>query len=240
MPSSRQVGRISSSTSRVQSEYSRLQRGDRVDGVRAADRRGRGLGQAEVAHLAGRHQLGHRADGLLDRHLGVDAVLVVEVDVVDAEPLQAGRRRRGARTRAGRRCRGARVLGVAHVAELGGEQDLVAPRPRSPGRRSCSLVHGPYMSAVSRKVMPRSSGAVEGRRSTGRRRAGRRSRTCPCSRVRERRRGASRAERALREGHGVTVARRRDIRKQAPAEPNRPAGRPTGGPARRLAMRARP
>ena len=33
-------------------------------------------------------QLGHRADRLLDRHVGVDAVLVVEVDVVGAEALQ--------------------------------------------------------------------------------------------------------------------------------------------------------
>ena len=86
---------------------------------------GRGLGQAEVADLAGRDQLGHRADGLLDRDGLVDAVLVVEVDVVDAEPLQRGV--------AG----GADVLrpavdadpgavGAALVAELGGQLDLVA------------------------------------------------------------------------------------------------------------------
>ena len=35
-------------------------------------------------------ELRHRADRLLDRHAEVDAVLVVEVDVVDAEPLQRG------------------------------------------------------------------------------------------------------------------------------------------------------
>jgi hypothetical protein len=87
----------------------------------------------------------------------VDAVLVVEVDDVDAEPLQR------------RVAAGAHVLGrplmprkppavaaSAHVAELGGEHDLVAPaRDRRP--TSCSLVNGPYMSAVSRKVTPRSS-----------------------------------------------------------------------------------
>jgi len=42
-----------------------------------------------VANLAGRHELGHRTDGLLDRHIRVDAVLVVEVDLVDGKPAQA-------------------------------------------------------------------------------------------------------------------------------------------------------
>jgi hypothetical protein len=58
-----------------------------------------------VADLALGDELGHRADGLLDRHLGVDAVLVVEVDRLDAEALQ---RRLAAR---------ADVLGVAADAE---------------------------------------------------------------------------------------------------------------------------
>ena len=74
-----------------------LQRRDRVDRVRAADRLGRRLRQPEEADLAGVDQLGHRADGLLDRHPGVDPVLVVEVDVVDGEAPQ--RRVAGARAR---------------------------------------------------------------------------------------------------------------------------------------------
>ena len=36
------------------------------------------------------HQLGHGADGFLDRDVGIDAVLVIQVDDVDAEALQAG------------------------------------------------------------------------------------------------------------------------------------------------------
>ncbi len=40
------------------------------------------------ADLAGSDELGHRADGLLDRNGLVDPVLVVEVDVVDAQPLE--------------------------------------------------------------------------------------------------------------------------------------------------------
>jgi hypothetical protein len=54
----------------------------------APDRRGAGLRHAEVAHLALGHELRHRPDRLLDRGRAVDAVQVVEVDVVDPEPPQ--------------------------------------------------------------------------------------------------------------------------------------------------------
>ena len=65
-----------------------LQGGDRLDGVGAADGVGAGFGQAEVQHLALGDQLGDRARGLLDRRARVDAVLVVQVDVVGAEAAQ--------------------------------------------------------------------------------------------------------------------------------------------------------
>jgi hypothetical protein len=102
-----------------------------MDLVGSAHRLGRGLGQAEVLDLALLDELGHRADGLLDRHRVVDAVLVVEVDEVDAEPLE-------------------RVLaGLAHVvgpavdaekaavlsaliAELAGDDDPVAALAHRP------------------------------------------------------------------------------------------------------------
>src|SRR5439155_24970191 len=87
-----------------------------------------GLREAEVTDLAGAHQLRHRPDRLLDRYAGVYAVLVVQVDVIDAEPRERG------------------VAGLAHVlraavhadkrpvrfpdvAELGGQYDVVAPIP---------------------------------------------------------------------------------------------------------------
>jgi hypothetical protein len=96
-----------------------------MHGVRATDRVGRRLGEAEVRHLAGVDELLHRTDRLLDRRVAVDAVLVIEVDVIDAEPFEA------------------RVAGLVHVlgpavdadpaavlvpfvAELGGEDDLLA------------------------------------------------------------------------------------------------------------------
>ena len=88
IPSSRRVGRTSSSTSRVHSEYSVC---TAVIGCTACARRivsGAASLSPMWRTLPSRHQLGQRADGLLDRRVRVDAVLVVEVDVVGAEPLQ--------------------------------------------------------------------------------------------------------------------------------------------------------
>ena len=108
-----------------------LHGGDGVDGVRAADGLRRRLAEPEVEHLARLHELGHRADGLLDRHVGIDAVLVVEVDVVGAEPLQrAVDRAAHVLGRAVERADGREVAGPRRrldaPRELGGEDVLVA------------------------------------------------------------------------------------------------------------------
>ncbi|MBB5157245.1 hypothetical protein BJ970_004779 [Saccharopolyspora phatthalungensis] len=50
------------------------------DGGRAS------LRQPDVAHLPRLHELGECADGLLDRDIGVDTVLVVKIDVVHTQP----------------------------------------------------------------------------------------------------------------------------------------------------------
>ena len=106
--------------------------------------------------LPGRHQLGHGAHRVLDGHVGIDAVLVVQVDVVHAQPLQR---------------RVARLPHVRRVAADAQELALVrrascrtwSPAPRRRAGRamarptSFSLVNGPYMSAVSRKSIPSSS-----------------------------------------------------------------------------------
>src|SRR6185369_13595535 len=102
-----------------------LQRAERMHAVRAPHGVGRGLGEAEEADLARLHAALHAAHGLLDRHLGIDAVLVVEVDDVHAEPLEAGVARlhdvlRAAVDHVG----AARVL---HLAELGDEDHAVTP-----------------------------------------------------------------------------------------------------------------
>jgi hypothetical protein len=57
-------------------------------GVRAADRRGARLGQAEVFHLALRDQFADRPRHVLDGDARVDAVLVEQVDRLDAEAGQ--------------------------------------------------------------------------------------------------------------------------------------------------------
>ena len=78
-----------------------------------------------MAHLAGGDELGHRGHGLLDRGLEVDAVLVVEVDVVDAEALE----RRVARVPdvvAVAADAEPLALLAADVAELRRDDDLVA------------------------------------------------------------------------------------------------------------------
>ncbi|MCW0424987.1 hypothetical protein NB713_002930 [Xanthomonas sacchari] len=108
-----------------------LQRGDRMHRVRAADGGRGGFGQAEEAHLALFHQPRHRPDRVLDRHVRIHPVLVVEVDVVHAEPAQAGLagRLHVFRTAVDAAC--GRVVGVELDAELGRQHDLVA----APGQR---------------------------------------------------------------------------------------------------------
>ena len=95
--------------------------------MRLADRVGRRLGEPEVADLALRDELAHRADRLLDRDIGVDAVQVVEVDVVEAQALERALDRAltfsGVPSLLDRRRVG---VHVALDAELGGEDERVA------------------------------------------------------------------------------------------------------------------
>jgi hypothetical protein len=56
--------------------------------MRPADRARGGLRQAEVQHLARLDQVLDGAGDVFDRHLGVDPVLVVQVDPVGAQPAQ--------------------------------------------------------------------------------------------------------------------------------------------------------
>jgi hypothetical protein len=56
--------------------------------VRALELLGGDLRDTDVVDLAGLHELAQRADRLLDRGVGVDAVQVAEVDAVGAEPGQ--------------------------------------------------------------------------------------------------------------------------------------------------------
>src|SRR5579883_149860 len=78
-----------------------------------------------MAHLALLNEPRQRAHGVLDRHGGIDAVDIIEVDAIDPEPLQAGL---AALRDVFRPAVGAgRAVRQADVAELGGEHHLVAP-----------------------------------------------------------------------------------------------------------------
>ena len=94
--------------------------------VCAPHRLGGRLGQPEKPHLPCTHQIRHRPNSLLDWHGAIDAVLIVQVDVIDAEASQRGIAR-------GLYVFGPAVLpdelavGSPHVAEFRGQDDPLAP-----------------------------------------------------------------------------------------------------------------
>ena len=90
-----------------------------------ADRVHRSFRESEVAHLARRDEFGHRPDGLLDGHVEVGSMLVVEVDVVDTEPAQRAVDRRAHVLRRADDDRRLRSSRRRHDAELGGHDHLV-------------------------------------------------------------------------------------------------------------------
>src|ERR1700733_74574 len=57
--------------------------------VRAADGLRARFADAQRAHFALLHELRHGADRILDRHIRIDAVLVIKIDYIDAEALEA-------------------------------------------------------------------------------------------------------------------------------------------------------
>jgi len=103
--------------------------------------------------LPARHQLGHGPDGVLDGHGVVDAVLVVEVDVVDAQSLQR------------RVARDTHVVRVAVdtdpgavlpplVAELGGDHHVV-PTVRDRPADQALVGEGPvHVGRVEERAAP--------------------------------------------------------------------------------------
>ena len=61
---------------------------DRVNRMRPADRLRARLGEPKRAHFARLDEIGHRANRILDRHGWIDAVLIEEIDYIDAEPFE--------------------------------------------------------------------------------------------------------------------------------------------------------
>src|SRR5918992_244563 len=115
--------------------------------VGTAYRLWRSLRQPEIAHLALPHEVAHRADGVLDRHRAIHSMLIVQIDVVDAQPRQRGV------------ARGADVLGATahpevlairptHVAELGGEDYALALAPYRPPHEDFVRVRAVHVGGV--------------------------------------------------------------------------------------------
>src|SRR5580693_7196606 len=61
-----------------------------VHGVSTVNGLGPSLAEAQSADLALFDQPGHRADGVFDRNGRIDAMLVVQIDDLDAQPLETG------------------------------------------------------------------------------------------------------------------------------------------------------
>ena len=104
-----------------------LQRRDGLYGVGAPDGADSGLGQAEVVHLAGLDELLDRAGDVLDGDVGVDPVLVEQVDGVGAQSSQGAVDGGADVVGPARDARLGAVL-VEGEAELGGDDDVVADR----------------------------------------------------------------------------------------------------------------
>src|SRR6266849_678406 len=111
-----------------------LHRAQAVDGMGPPDGRGRRLGEAEVAHLALLDEPGHGPHRIRDGDLRVHTVLVVEIDDIDAQPLET-------RVAGAADIRGTAVDEIAlairalDLAELRGEHRLVAPTLERPAQQ---------------------------------------------------------------------------------------------------------
>jgi len=96
-----------------------------MDCVRNADGRDRSLGQAQVTNLTCYDQAAHCAHRILDGHVRVHPVLVVEVDHVHAKPLEAGVAGGPHVVRLAADA-GSLAVRTPGVAELGGNEHLLA------------------------------------------------------------------------------------------------------------------
>ena len=134
-----------------------LQRAHRMRGVGARELVDRALGDAEAPDLALGHELRERAEALLDRDVGIDAVQVVEVEVVERRGARAMPRSAVGSSRA---CRRARSCGAGSRDSRGRTWRRSAPRAggsRSARPTSFSLWPRPYSDAVSKCVTPSST-----------------------------------------------------------------------------------
>src|ERR1700683_3901315 len=87
--------------------------------------------QAQVTDFAFLHQLRHRAYSLLDWSAVIDAVLIIKIDCLDAQPLQAGLARLADIVWFATDPADVGIFLVANNPEFGGQYNLVATSANS-------------------------------------------------------------------------------------------------------------
>ena len=97
--------------------------------VRPANGFGAHFGKPDMLDPAGLHHVGHRANALFDRHIGIKPRRPIDVDVIDAEPLQRIGDKILDRRRAAVIAEKA-LVGIAQGAELDADLQIVAIAPR--------------------------------------------------------------------------------------------------------------
>src|ERR1700756_3819763 len=95
--------------------------------MRSADGRGRCFAQAQVTHLPLPHQFSHRTDGVLDGDVWIDAVLIVQVDVIDAQPPERALAGLAHVLRPAVYASPSLTVRAAHETELRGDPHVVPP-----------------------------------------------------------------------------------------------------------------
>src|SRR6202008_597293 len=119
---------------------------DRMGRMGTANTLGPCLAHPEITDLALLDEPGHRADGLFDRHRRIDAMLIVEIDGLDTEPLQA---RLASLRDIGRAAVDAiGAAGPPRLAEFAGNHDAVAPPLERPPKQILVLAPTIHVRAV--------------------------------------------------------------------------------------------
>src|SRR4051794_16057075 len=105
-----------------------------------------GLAQPQIPDLALFDEPGHCADGILDRHCRIDPVLIIKIDDIDTEPLEA----RIARLSniAGAAVNTVGAARPAGLAEFGRDHDAVAPTLQCPAEELLVLAPPIHVRAV--------------------------------------------------------------------------------------------
>ena len=93
--------------------------------MRAPNRVGRGFGQSQVAHFSRPDQFAHCADCFFNRNRRIDAMLIIQVDMIGLQAFQTGVATSAHIFRPAIHA-DKTAVGAAFVAEFGGENDFVA------------------------------------------------------------------------------------------------------------------